>query len=265
MSECRSIRRNLVAFLYGELDGAGREKVDRHLKTCPACRRELDALGKTVRGADSLGPEMERALAGVDWEAQAAKIVAAVWKEEAQPRPAPRPQRFRLFAPGLRPVLAGLLLGVVIGALATWMVFRGSLFRKADGARFFASGEFLDRIDLEVARRETLSYLEKSQYVLLELAQPGAPNGTFQLSEAAARETRELLSKKKFLNPQLEKAQMAKAKDICDQIELLFYELTRVSQDLTPAQRQEIQSLIEEKNILLKIKLLRKELQESEV
>jgi hypothetical protein len=101
--------------------------------------------------------------------------------------------------------------------------------------------------------------------VLLELANPAAEGSRFQLSEGAARETRELLSKKKFLNPQLEKARMAKAKDICDQIELLFYELTRVSEELTAAERQEIQSLIEEKNLLLKIKLLRKELQESEV
>lgn len=129
----------------------------------------------------------------------------------------------------------------------------------------FASGEFLDRIDVEIARRETLDYLEKSQYVLLELAQSPPAGGTFKLSEAAARETRELLSKKKFLNPQLEKVRMAKAKDICDQIELLFYELAQLSNDLTPAQRQEIQSLIEGKSLLLKIKLLKKELQESEV
>ena len=58
---------------------------------------------------------------------------------------------------------------------------------------------------------------------------------------------------------------MAKAKEICDQIEMLFYELAQVSEGLTPAQCRGIQNMIEEKNILLKIKLLKKELQESEV
>jgi hypothetical protein len=123
----------------------------------------------------------------------------------------------------------------------------------------------LDRADIEIARRETVDYLEKSQYVLFELAQPSGDNEAFRLSDAAARRARELLSKKKFLNPQLEKIQMAKAKDICDQIEMLFYELSQVSESLSDEQRREIQGLIEEKNLLLKIKLLKKELQESEV
>lgn len=265
MSECRSVKRDLVAFLYDELDGAERKRVERHLDSCAACRRELAGLEKTVRSADSFKPEMTKALAGVDWETQADKIVAAVWEEGARPWLEAQPRWSRLFAPRLRPVLAGLLLGIIVGALAMLVVFRRQVLQRPGGERLFASGAFLDRVDLEIARRETLSYLDKSQYVLLELAQPAAEGSRFQLSKAAARETRELLSKKKFLNPQLEKARMAKAKDICDQIELLFYELTQLSEELTAAERQGIQSLIEEKNLLLKIKLLRKELQESEV
>ena len=101
--------------------------------------------------------------------------------------------------------------------------------------------------------------------MLLELAQTQTESGDCRLTEAAARKTRELLSKKKYLNPQLEKARMAKAKAICDQIELLFYELAQVSEHLTPVQCRGIQNMIEDKNILLKIKLLKKELQESEV
>jgi hypothetical protein len=174
-------------------------------------------------------------------------------------------RRSRVSALRFRPVLAGLLLGVIVGALATFFVFRGSLSRNTAGLEFFASQEFLDRADIEIARRETVAYLEKSQYVLLELAQPAADSGPFRLSEAAAQRTRELLSKKNFLNPQLERVQMAKAKDLCDQIEMLFYEFSQVSESLTDEQRREIQGLIEQKNLLLKIKLLKKELQESEV
>jgi hypothetical protein len=162
-------------------------------------------------------------------------------------------------------VLAGLLLGILVGAAAMFMVYRSGALEKASPQTFFASNEFLGRVDQEIARRETLDYLEKSQYVLLELSQTQTESGDCRLTEAAARETRELLSKKKYLNPQLEKARMSKAKTICDQIELLFYELAQVSENLTPAQCRGIQNMIEEKNILLKIKLLKKELQESEV
>jgi hypothetical protein len=208
---------------------------------------------------------MKAALGEIDWDAQAEKVVAAVWDGRARPRGVERLGWRGMFAPRLRPVLAGLLLGILVGAAAMFMVYRGGLLEKPPAETFFASNEFLGRIDQEIARRDTLDYLEKSQYVLLELAQTQTESGDCRLTEAAARETRELLSKKKYLNPQLEKARMLKAKAICDQIEILFYELAQVSEGLTPAQCRGIQSMIEGKDILLKIKLLKKELQESEV
>jgi len=265
MSECRRVRENLVAFLCGELGEGEKENVRRHLNACSLCRRELKQLQQTLQSARSLNPEMEKTLASVNWEALAEKIVHAVWNEEARPRRLPGRERFRLSAPKLRAVFAGLLLGVLVGALATYLVFRGRLPQRNGGEKLFASGEFLDRVDLEIARRETLDYLEKSQYVLLEFVESRARPGKFEPGGLAAQRAKELLEKKKFLNPQLEKAQMAKAKEICDQIELLFYELAQISESLTEQQRQEIQNLIEERKLLLRINLLRKELQESEV
>lgn len=265
MSTCRQIRDDLVAFLGEELEERKAERVRAHLKDCPLCRRELGLHREVLRRAEVLNPELDRVLASVDWGFQAERIVRAVWRDRPQPQAVLERRRIRVSALRFRPVLAGLLLGVMVGALSMFFVFRGSLSRNAGGGEFFASQEFLDRADIEIARRETVAYLEKSQYVLLELAQPAAEAGPFRLSEAAAQRARELLSKKKFLNPQLEWIQMAKAKDICDQIEMLFYELSPVSESLTDEQRREIQGLIEQKNLLLKIKLLKKELQESEV
>jgi len=242
-----------------------RGDIRRHIESCPACADEARAIEKILEGADSLGQGMKEALASVDWDVQAEKIVSAVWKEDTRAQIEPRRERLWLFGPRFKPVLAGLLLGILVGAAAMFVTFRSGAFRKPPAEAFFASSEFLGRVDQEMARRETLDYLEKSQYVLLELAQTQTESGDCRLTEAAAREARELLSKKKYLNPQLEKARMAKAKVICDQIEMLFYELAQVSESLTPAQCRGIQSLIEEKNILLRIKLLKRELQESEV
>jgi ribosomal protein S13 len=58
---------------------------------------------------------------------------------------------------------------------------------------------------------------------------------------------------------------MAKAKAICDQIEYLFYELTQISVQLSEEEISKIQKIIEERNLLLKIKLLKRELEQSEV
>ncbi|HCS48882.1 MAG TPA: hypothetical protein DIW61_11760 [Candidatus Aminicenantes bacterium] len=265
MSECRRGKRDLVAYLGGEMSERDRENIRRHIETCPACAAEVRDLERLLESADSMGQNMKAALAGIDWDAQAEKIVSAVWNEKVRPQVEPRRERVWLFGPRLKPVLAGLLLGIMVGAAAMFITYRSGVLEKAPAEAFFASNEFLGRIDQEIARREILDYLEKNQYVLLELAQTQTESGDCRLTEAAARETRELLGKKRYLNPQLEKARMSKAKAICDQIELLFYELAQVSENLTPAQCRGIQNMIEEKNILLKIKLLKKELQESEV
>jgi hypothetical protein len=242
-----------------------RENVKRHLDTCPDCAKEFKALERILESADSLGQEMRSVLAGVDWDVQAEKIVTAVWDEKRLPRRKQRQVRLWTFVPRLKPVLAGLLIGIMVGGAGMFVAYRGGLFEKPKGEALFASREFLDRVDQEMARRETLNYLDKSQYVLLELAQTQTGSGDCRLTDAATRETKELLARKKYLNPQLEKVRMAKAKEVCDQIEMLFYELAQVSESLTPAQCRGIQNMVEEKNILLKIKLLKKELQESEV
>ncbi len=265
MKGCRGVKRDLAAYWGGEMSERDRENVKRHLDACPACAKEFTALERILESADSLGREMKSVLSGIDWDVQAEKIVAAVWDDSVRPRKEPERARFWKAAPRLRPVLAGLLLGVMVGGVGMFVAYRGGLFEKSKSEALFASREFLDRVDQEMARRETMNYLDKSQYVLLELAQTQTGSGDCRLTDAAARETKELLAKKKYLNPQLEKIRMAKAKEICDQIEMLFYELAQVSENLTPAQCRGIQNMIEEKNILLKIKLLKKELQESEV
>jgi hypothetical protein len=265
MKTRRKTKKILRAYLGGEMGEPDREDIRRLVETCRGCADEVQAVERILESADSLGRDVQAALAGIDWDLQAEKTVAAVWDERARSEEARIKRRPAVWVFRPRPVLAGLLLGILVGAAAMFFVFRSGGTRKSPDRAFFASGEFLSRVDQEIARRETLDYLEKSQYVLLELAQTQTESGSCRLTEAAARETRELLSKKKYLNPQLEKARMAKAKAICDQIEMLFYELAQVSEDLTPAQCRGLQSLIEKKNILLKIKLLRKELQESEV
>ena len=54
---------------------------------------------------------------------------------------------------------------------------------------------------------------------------------------------------------------MSKAKAICDQIELLFRELAQVSDELPAAELGRLRGFVEERQLLLKINLVKKELQ----
>jgi hypothetical protein len=125
---------------------------------------------------------------------------------------------------------------------------------------YHASGEFLDRAEMEMARRNTLDYLEKSQYMLLDVFE-SADEGPVVPAAVRTERARDLLQKKKYLNAQLETFQMAKAKAICDQIETLFLELSQIDDELPAAELGRIRSYVEERQLLLKINLVKKELQ----
>lgn len=54
MIDCSEIRSLLSEYLDDALDAASKAITDEHLRTCPACREELDSLKSLVRGIGSL-------------------------------------------------------------------------------------------------------------------------------------------------------------------------------------------------------------------
>jgi hypothetical protein len=262
MSACPIRKRDWLAYLSGDPEGKRRTTVAEHIKECPECRKEEEEFRRVLEGADAVREEIQEALRSVDWEALPGRIADYVYARSEGPERIPVGQRFRLWLgqAGLRPVAAGVALGVLVGAFSMYLALRPHGSRPGRGQTSYAFGEFLDRAELEVARRETVDYLERSQYVLLDvLGSPSGPDKARQGLNAA--EARELLSKKKYLNTELERFQMAKAKALCDQIERLFLELTQVGDGLPEAELAKIRGLVEDRQLVLKINLVKKELQ----
>jgi hypothetical protein len=262
MNNCPVKQSDWLAYLSGDLEEGRRTTVAEHLKECPECRKEVEELRRILDGADAVKGEIQETLRSVDWEALPARIADYVYANAEKPEKLSVGERIRMWflQAGLRPVAAGVALGVLLGALGMYLVLRRPVPGPNGGKNYYASGEFLDRAELEMARRETVDYLERSQYVLLDFL--GTPSG-----QAAARpalsmaQARELLSKKKYLNREFEKFQMAKAKAICDQIEMLFLELAQISGNLPEVELAKIRDLVEERQLFLKINLVKKELQ----
>lgn len=268
MKACKKYKREIVGFIYGELEEEEKRRFLLHLEECSSCQRELRALEDTKKKAEAFHGDINKAMGSVDWESLPSQITEIVFAE------APLPSRkiglnriLTVFARhALRPVYAGILIGILVGSLATFLLFQGPFTKRKEEARFVVSHDFLERVELEMARRETIDYLDKSQFLLLDFVQHTPDEEEeFLRSEDALEQIRRLLSEKKYINPQLDKFQMVKAKEICDQIEWLFYELTQLSDQLTKKDMERIQRLIEESQLLLKIKLLKRELKGSEV
>jgi hypothetical protein len=262
MKKCALNRNDWTAFLSGNLEEGRRRTMAEHLEKCPDCRAEADEMRRVLEKTEAVKAEIRQAVASVNWEALPAVIADRVLADAGKPERASRAGWFRAWAFPLRmkPALAGLTAGLVVGAAAMYFALRAPGPRPGPGTEYFASGEFLDRAELEMARRNTLDYLEKSQYVLLDVFESAGEGGGTS-GPLRSEQTRDLLSKKKYLNAQLERFQMAKAKAICDQIEMLFLELAQISEELSAAEFGRIRGFVEERQLLLKINLVKKELE----
>ncbi len=236
--------------------------MDKHKDMPPERRAEPDAIERLLRETEAVRSEIREAAASVDWDALSGLIAdraMAADRERRRAGAAPRRAAW-LAALRMRPVLAGLAAGLVLGAAVMYFVLRAPGGGAGRDEGYHASGEFLDRAELEMARRNAVDYLEKSQYMLREVFEspdegPAAP------AALRSERARSLLQKKRYLNSQLERFQMAKAKAICDQIEMLFRELAQIDDDLPAAELGRIRDYIEERQLLLKINLVKKELQ----
>ncbi|MBN1224081.1 MAG: zf-HC2 domain-containing protein [Candidatus Aminicenantes bacterium] len=268
MNDCKKYNKDLIAFLYGELKEERKKDIENHLDSCLHCRAEIADLEQVMKGADSLHSEIARAMGAVDWASLPDDIARSVFNKDSRMsrKREVRPILKGLLQPRFKPALAGLLAGLLLGSLMTVWMLRMPRLKPTSKEAFYVTQDFLDRVELEMARRETLDYLEKSQYVLLDFVQTSAQQSKETWRQSlASQKARDLLMKKKYINPQLEKFRLSKAKEICDQIELLFFELSQLSEELSEEDLRSIQNLIEDRQLMLKINLLKKELKESEV
>jgi hypothetical protein len=262
MNACPLKKTDWVAYLSGDLEDGRRTTVAEHLKECPECRKDVEEIRRVLEGADAVKGEIQEALRSVDWEALPSRVADYVFANAQKPEKVPLGERIRMgfLRPSLRPVLAGLVLGVVLGSAGMYLALRNPAPAPDQAKNYHASQEFLDSAELEMARRETVDYLEKSEYVLLDFF--GTASGQASVRTASnVAQARELLSKKKYLNREFDKFQMAKAKTICDQIEMLFLELAQISGELPEAELAKIRDLVQDRQLLLKISLVKKELQ----
>ncbi|MBN2245927.1 MAG: zf-HC2 domain-containing protein [Candidatus Aminicenantes bacterium] len=266
MSKCKKIKKELVAFIYDELAVNERRRVELHLQACPSCRKDLHKITQAMAPVDNISSDIQKVMDSMDWGNISVEITNRVFEQEKNG--ALRMERKKwisnLLDSRFRPVYAALLLGLMLGSFLTYVALRKSRSFQEAGAKIIMPAGFLDRVELELARKETLDYLEKSQYLILEIVRSPESSG-MTASHGTTQRVQDLLSKKKYINQQLDHFEMVKAKEICDQIEMLFYELSRISEDLPQEELERIQSLIRDRQILLKIKILKEELQESEV
>ena len=113
-NECEKIRETIHRALDGELGPKERVRLDAHIETCPACRREYEALTRAVAAFEA-APRLEPS------PTFAADVMRRVRLAKARQA---RTRRFVSWA------MAGATAAVAAGTVAFW----GRVFRPALGA-----------------------------------------------------------------------------------------------------------------------------------
>ena len=264
MKNCRYYRQDWLAYLLGELDSNRQKMMAEHLTRCQRCQKELNEIKDAIGRTEEWKSEVGKTMADIDWDRLQVAIADNVFRQKESQSAAGRAAALKHRR--WQPALAGLVAGLLLGMFFSYLFLRPEKWPESSSSgnsKVNLPAGFVQRVDLALAQRETLDYLERSQYLLLELLQAKSPD---QASALLTKDRKQkLLTEKKYLNNQLEEVKLAKAKMLCDQIEMLFLELIQLSPEMSEAELQSLREIIEGHQLLLKINLVKKELQTSEV
>lgn len=253
MNACREFRRDLEWLAADELAGERRQALAKHLGSCPACRRELEAWRSLLADAAIPAAEAEAAVAAVDWPAVSGRILAA-----AEQRRFSASARRPALSPAWLAAAAALALAVGLG-----LFFLGRsmapVVSAPPGREGFASAVM--HLQSGLAREEALSYLQQSQLMFAGLLQD-CPSGEMAAMELRlySRKAKELLLRKKYVEQNLPPMEWLKMRQVSERIDWLNYEILQLEEQGLCRQILRLQRLLENERLLLKIRLLEREL-----
>lgn len=227
-----------VLYYYGE----GTE-IEDHVHGCEQCRASYQALQRVLNSVDSF-PVPERA---PDYEAR-------VW-QAVDSQMGMRARRWSFI--GWRPVLAAVAMAaIVVGAFLA-----GHKWQKAPPARQIAG------VDSGIRERVLLvavgDHLERSQMVLVELANAGAPAaGRLDISYEQQAAEDLLESNRLYRQTAATNGDVATA-DLLEELERVLLEVAHSPSEVSARQLEELRKQIEDRGILFKVKIFGSRVEQS--
>ncbi len=252
MNNCESIRDLLVLYAERELSPGESLRVQEHLARCEECRREMTGI-ESIRSALSdpelfLPPEYS-------WQFLPGALAARAKGMTPVRRWAPS----NLGSFGWAASLAA---SILLAFALIQMLQRPEPSNAPHVARSAPGNEvFMRRIESVHARDATARYLNECQDLLLSLvrAEQNCQGDKHDVSAEVAC-ARALLQRKRLLDPELRAPEVARAKELCDELENLLVNLSTSERCESSDKLQLMQRFIQREQLLLRINLLTSEL-----
>ncbi|MCP5047315.1 MAG: hypothetical protein GY940_09105 [bacterium] len=240
--------------------------LEGHLETCPDCREEVLLMRKMTEESVYLDDACNAAMADIDWEENAETIGRGIPFKSPKTSPLRWSRGFSLgFSFNWRPAAAMatvFVLGIGLGYL---------LFGPRPLTEVFSAGETppaisLAQLENSLTRREVKHYFQQSQLVMTDMMEQCNSDGSFSWKNRMdMRRVRTLLSKNRYFSKQTQNPDLSSSRELLKKIEWLLYEIVMNMDDNSCQNLEQLQKYIKQERLLLKIRLVGKELTSEEV
>jgi hypothetical protein len=204
--------------------------------------------------------EIDSEVATTDWDRNTTDIMQNI----RSLRNSPEPQRNSILSLSIKTAYRFATAAVSLLAIC-YLVFFSPLNDDHRGDRIIISKYSIEQIEKSLAKDETAEYLRQSDIVIASVANMSASGSDNDAINQNARQAKSLLMKKKYLNRNLNDYELSKAQSICDQVEFILYDIVQLRETNDMNSIKNVKDLIQDKKILLKIKLVQYELSDKEV
>jgi hypothetical protein len=123
----------------------------------------------------------------------------------------------------------------------------------------------VDNMENTLAKNETVEYLRQSSIVLSSYAYIPAKGLNSDVLKLNVEHAKSLLLKKKYFNRNLNNYELSSAQSVCNQVEYILYDISQMKNSADTDSLNNIRNLIQDKKIMLKIRLVQFELTNKEV
>lgn len=250
MNDCASVKELIVLYAEGELDPEQVRLMAAHLSECRECFQQAEDVGKLR--AWLTDPEIFAPAENDRWRSLPAACARSV--------AAHRTRRFQVIHGPVRwalPAAAAVLITVGL----VWMARRPNPAVEMTALPAPGNEAFLGRIESAVTVDATAQYLAQCQDLLVDMlkAEQTCTGNRYDVSFEVAR-ARDLLLRKRILDAELNAPEVARAKDLCDDLESLLVDLSLSQSCETPDRFRSMEHVIEREQLLLRIKLVQSEI-----
>ena len=255
MEPCHKIRPWLEWLAADEIADRERLRADAHLRECPACRRELSGWQALLAAAGERKAIAAAESRGIDWDLVSERIIRRI---EPKANVLEMPVRRRIFRFAPLATAATLLLLVGAGIFLLIRTRPGIPGGPEDGG---ISPAAVSHLQSGLAREEVISYLRQSQLMFTDLLNDcaGEEMASWEV-RLVSRQAKELLMKKKYFQQNLPALEWLKVRDVSEKIDWLNYEILQLEGRQLCGQIGRLQRIMEKEKLLLKIRLLEKDL-----